>query len=357
MTAGSLASARSDRLAGPAGVKVISGIERLSAHRGEIEALAQRCGAAVTARTSWILASVSGGPRPWAVLVRDPGGFLRAAAILVETAGRSGVNDVVTLAGTDLAHRGALLADDGIWSRRLGIALAHGLPARTRGWAVDLGPLDADSPALDGLLAGFPQLVCSPTDPIPLVRRELGLDAAADYLAPAMRRTLHKAANRLATDGTTLELRFTRSYTEICELLPALATCRRDRDHDRGRVSDLDDERGLELWLGRLRELAADGLLEVSLAYLDGKLAAHVVGIRDGETYRVLEGHLVTKWSRYAPGRLLETAVLQRMLDDPAMTSLDWMTSVAPDSLLATNGSTPMVALRAGLASIPLQAG
>jgi hypothetical protein len=31
------------------------------------------------------------------------------------------------------------------------------------------------------------------------------------------------------------------------------------------------------------------------------------------------------------------------------MVALDWMTSVAPESLLATNAATPMVMLRAGL--------
>jgi hypothetical protein len=82
-------------------------------------------------------------------------------------------------------------------------------------------------------------------------------------------------------------------------------------------------------------------------------LAAHVIGIRDGETYRILEGHFVTDWARYAPGRLLEAAVVQRMLDEPAMNTLDWMTSVAPESLLATNASGEMVMLRAGVGVRP----
>ena len=121
------------------------------------------------------------------------------------------------------------------------------------------------------------------------------------------------------------------------------------RDHDRGRVSDLDDAEGLRTWRGRLTDLALDGLLEVATARIDGALAAHVVGVRDSTTYRVLEGHYVTAWGRYAPGRLLEAAVVQKMLDEPDMIALDWMTSVAPESLLATNASASMVVLRAGL--------
>jgi hypothetical protein len=71
-----------------------------------------------------------------------------------------------------------------------------------------------------------------------------------------------------------------------------------------------------------------------------------VVGIRDRSAYRVLEGHFATAWARYAPGRLLETAVIQRMLDEPTMSLLDWMTSVAPESLVAQNDAQPVVVLR-----------
>jgi hypothetical protein len=62
----------------------------------------------------------------------------------------------------------------------------------------------------------------------------------------------------------------------------------------------------------------------------------------------VLEGHLVTEYARYAPGRVLEAAVLARVLDDMRFESLDWMTSVAAETLLATNAADPMVVVRAG---------
>ncbi len=348
MTAAPITAPRTDQLTGATGVEVVVGLDRLRDRRGELEALAQRCDAPVTGRSTWMLASVDSGPQPCAVLVRDLSGFLRAAAVLVEVDGTSG-GQVVTFAGSDLGHRGAILADDRLWARRLGIALSRALPVHTTGWAIELGPLDADSPALAGFLAGFPQLVRLDVEPIPVLVREPGLDLAADYLSPAMRRTLRKANNRIVTDGRTLETRFTRSYSEICELVPALQACHRNRDHDRGRLSDLDDEKTRETWGSRLRALAQDGLLEVATARIDGVLAAHVIGIRDGETYRILEGHFVTEWARYAPGRLLEAAVVQRMLDEPAMNTLDWMTSVAPESLLATNASGPMVTLRAGV--------
>jgi len=349
MTATPFLAAGTDLLSGSTGVQVVTGFDRLRMHRGELEALAQRCRAGVTGRSTWMLGSAGNGPEPWAVLVRDYAGFLRAAAVLLDVASTSSGTEIVTFAGSDLGHRGSLLADDKLWARRLGIALAHAMPARARGWAIELGPLDADTPALAGFLSGFPQLVCLEVAPVPQIRRQGGLESVTDYLAPAMRRTLRKAHNRLEMDGRTFEAAFSRSYTEICALLPSLATCHRNRDHDRGRSSELDDEGIRHTWQGRLADLALDGLLEVGTGYIDGVVASHVIGIRDGDTYRVLEGHFVTDWGRYAPGRLLEAAVVQRMLDDPDMEALDWMTSIAPESLLAANAHAPMVMLRAGV--------
>ena len=349
MTAAPLLAASTDLLSGSTGIQIVVGLDSMRAHRGELEALAQRCSAPVTARSTWTLASVGNGSRPWAVLVRDPSGFLRAASVLVEVRGAGRTSHIVTFAGSDLGHRGAVLADDKLWARRLGIALSRTLPGRSSGWAIELGPLDRESPTLTGFVAGFPQLVPTDVDPIPMIRREPGLDDATDYLSPAMRRTLRKATNRLATDYRTFDVRFTRSHSEIRDLLSTLEESHRNRDHDRGRSSDLDDDETRQTWRSRLTDLALDGMLEVATAHIDGSLAAHVIGIRDGETYRVLEGHFVTAWARYAPGRLVEAAVVQRMLDDPEMVALDWMTSVAPESLLATNAAAPVVLLRAGL--------
>jgi len=341
-------AASTDLLSRATGVQIVAGIDGVRAHRGELEALAQRCGAAITARSTWTLANAGTG-QPWAVLVRDPSGFLRAASVFVEVGGTGRTAHIVTFAGSDLGHRGAVLADDKLWARRLGIALSRTLPARSSGWAVELGPLDPGSNTLAGFLAGFPQLVPIDVDPIPMIRREPGLDEATDYLTPAMRRTLRKATNRLATDYRTFKVHFTRSEGEIRALMPALEESHRNRDHDRGRASDLEDDVTLQTWRSRLTDLALDGMLEVATAHIDGTLAAHVIGIRDGDSYRVLESHFVTAWARYAPGRLVEAAVVQRMLDEPEMVALDWMTSVAPESLLATNAAAPMVMLRAGL--------
>ncbi|HEY0871431.1 MAG TPA: hypothetical protein VGD55_13605, partial [Acidothermaceae bacterium] len=86
MTAAPLMAASTDLLSGTTGVQIVSGLHGVREHRGELEALAQRCGAAITARSTWTLANAGSG-QPWAVLVRDPSGFLRAASVLVEVRG------------------------------------------------------------------------------------------------------------------------------------------------------------------------------------------------------------------------------------------------------------------------------
>ena len=95
-----------------------------------------------------------------------------------------------------------------------------------------------------------------------------------------------------------------------------------------------------------MRALADARALELATAHVGGSLAAYVLAVPDAPAYRVLEGHLATEWSRYAPGRVLEAAVLQRVLDDRTYSVLDWMTSVAAESLLATNDAQSVVMVR-----------
>ena len=179
------------------------------------------------------------------------------------------------------------------------------------------------------------------------MRRDGSL-SAADYLTDGMRRTLRKSANRLAKDDHVLSIAFTRDRARIMRVLPMLEECHRDRDHARGRDSDLDENSARLLWHARLRALADAGVLELATAQIDGQLAAYVLAILDRPVYRVLEGHLATRWSRYAPGRVLESAVLQRMLDDASYETFDWMTSIASETLLATNDHDPVVVVRTG---------
>ncbi|MFI5099243.1 MAG: GNAT family N-acetyltransferase [Actinomycetes bacterium] len=327
--------------------EVVRGVDRRQALSGELDELAAACRAPMTARPAWVFATLSMEPErePWGVLVRDADGWLVAGALLVDSTGPG--LDLVRLAGSGSGHRGALLADSQAAADHLGRALAESLVTRTRNFRLSLGPVDAGASAVEALTRALPGAVAATVDPIPVVRRGSSR-VAADYLTDGLQRTLRKSANRLAKDGHSLSIAFTRDRTRITRVLPVLEEVHRDRDHARGRDSDLDDGGARLLWHARMRALADAGCLELAMAQIDGHLAAYVLAILDQPTYRVLEGHLATRWSRYAPGRVLEAAVLQRMLDDSAYETFDWMTSVASETLLATNDRDAVVVVRTG---------
>ena len=350
----------------PAGV-VADAVEGGAAVRRllpEYEELAERCRLPVTARAAWIRAQLEADHTvsPWAAAVRDRRGVLVAAAILLDRPGRlddgsgrlgrlsrlsrlsldEGVGRVVLAGGGD-GYRAGVAAADVAGARLLGVTIARRLALRAPRHVLDLGPLpdDARSCALaDGLGADVLAV-----DPVPFVRRDRGGDVSA-YLSHGTRKTLRKARNRMVTDGLDHSVRFTDDPDEVAALLPYLETAYRDRDHEHGLPCALDTPVGLALWRGRIQHLLGIGSLEVATLSIGGQPIAYVAGVRDGRRYGVLEGRFLTAWARYAPGRLLEAEVLQRVLADDRLDELDWMTGIAHETLLVANDVEPGVALR-----------
>jgi hypothetical protein len=142
------------------------------------------------------------------------------------------------------------------------------------------------------------------------------------------------------------EIVVTSDGSQIRSMMPLLESISRDRDHAGGRPSPLDDPARRRLWHRRILALAAEEQLRLSTLNLDGELAAYVLGIADGGAYRVLEGRYVARWARYAPGRVLEAAVLHHVITDERYSLFDWMTDVAPETLLAANDVDRLVVIR-----------
>jgi hypothetical protein len=339
------AASRARTLVSPLQTSILAGAELGKLLDDEIDELALRCGAPATARGPWLAGTASAvrDREPWAVVVRDADDLLRAAVVLLECGNDSW--DIVTLAGSAMGHRSAVLADSAAAAALLGDTFAETVQARSRPARVELGPVDTGAPWLAEFVATVPGAEIVPADPIPAVHRTDELDANR-YLNPSIRRTLRKAANRAVTDRRHVYARITRDRDEIAEMLPDLERVHRERDHAQGRRSELDDVPGRRIWTARLTRLAAEHVLELATLHIDGELAADVVAIADPPGYRVMEGNLATTWARYAPGRVLEAAILQRMLDEPAFDHLDWMTAVASDRLLAANAEQPVSMIR-----------
>lgn len=296
-------------------------------------------GTPLTSRWPWLSASVikpAAHEQPWLVSV-TAGNELVAAAVLIDDL--SGTVRRTSLAGTSENHRGALLAVDAAAAEQLGTALAAALMRELREFAV--GPV-CHGPALAALLNGLPIGLIVDEVPVPVVRTD-DLDVGMSH---GVARTLRKAANRMASDGITAEIAVTGDGPEITGMLPLLESISRDRDHAGGRLSPLDDPSRRRVWQRRVRALAGTGVLRLATLRLDGELAAYVLGIEDGNAYRVLEGRYVARWARYAPGRVLEAAVLDSVVIARRFEVFDWMTAVAPETLLAANAIDPLVLVR-----------
>ncbi|WP_337061110.1 GNAT family N-acetyltransferase [Kineococcus sp. G2] len=328
----------------PPGVERVEGVAAVAAVLPEADALAAALGQPLTARLPWWRARVSVRPAaaPWAVLVRDGSGRPRAAAVLVDEPCPTapGERRSTLAAGGDgyLAGVAAAAVED---ARALGLALAAG--AAARGTRLELEDLPDD--ARTRALAAGAEAGVHPLAPVPFVRRPAEGDPL-ELLSHGTRKTLRKSRNRIGTDGLEARTTFTSCPADLELLLPDLEVAHRDRDDAHGLPCALDTPVGRAAWLARARELAAAGALEVATMHLDGELAAYVLGVRDGVRHGVLEGRFRTRFARYAPGRLLEAEVLQRALLTEGVQVLDWMTGVAPETLLAADGAEPRVAVR-----------
>jgi CelD/BcsL family acetyltransferase involved in cellulose biosynthesis len=315
--------------------EVVAGRRAVLATLPGIERLAGGLGLPIPARTAWIRAQLDSQPEaePWAVRIRTTDGQLVAAAILLDH--RTGAR----LAGGGDDHRGAVIAVDEETAAALGRSVAAG--ADRRGHEAVNGTLQDDH--LARAFAEAAAVNVAPAPGIPALVLDRGPDLAG-YLSHGMLRTLRKARNRFSTDERKAEVVLTRRGEEIAGILPALERIYRDRDQHHGSASLVDCSEELTAWRARVRRLMEHRCLELATLTVDGNLAAYVLGLIDGPWYRVLDGRMDGAFARYAPGRVLEAAVLERALAGGA-TGVDWMTSVAPETLLAATTVQPVVTL------------
>jgi hypothetical protein len=303
----------------------------------EIERLAVALRVPVTARTGWIRAQLDAAPRPaaWFAGVLGDDDTLLAAAVVLE-------DDVLgaRLAGGGDGHRTAVVAVDEQAAMLLGRRVAE--VADRRGHDGVVAERLQDDVVARAFATGAGARV-SPAPVVPLLTRDAG-SALVAYLSHGTRKTLRKARNRLVADGRRGEVVFTARDAEVVAAFPELERIYRASDERHGVTSLLDTPEGVAAWRARLRRLLDQRCLELATLVVDGRLAAYVLGVPDGDWYRVLDGRIDEALARYAPGRLLEAAVLERALAR-GVRGVDWMTSVAPESLLVANGAYSVIAL------------
>ncbi|HVM04616.1 MAG TPA: GNAT family N-acetyltransferase [Acidimicrobiales bacterium] len=333
---------------------VIRGPAVLEAPGGaELDDLLEAAGAPLTARRTWLRAWVRAyePAGPEAVVVRDEAtGRLDGVAVLWARAGAD--HDVVAPLGRRQSDRGALPARHAAAAEALAAAVTAHLRARRRPWLLRLGQLPAGDPVAAAMvrrLGGGARLV--PGVAIPKVEFG-GATSVADWLGGGLRKQLRKARNRLDVDGVEAATAFTCDAGEVAVLIDEIEHTHRARERDADRTSDLDAPPGLRFWRAAILDHAARGELEVATLRLDGHLAAYVVSLLDRDVLRVFDGRCSTASARYSPGRLLETAVLERALAEPRFARVDWMNGLASEKLLTANAvehTEHLVAASSGL--------
>jgi len=318
-------------------IEFLSGLAQLDDLATDLADLHRATGAPVTARWPWLRAWVEAykPEDPWAATVRDSRTGRLDAAVLLSTRAHDDRDEIMPLGRRQL-DRGFLPARTESAADALGAAVAARLSARSRPWVMRIGQLPAGdrvAAALAGQLDGCRTIA---GQPIPKV--DLGAaDSAGDFLGKGLRKQLRKARNRIADDGMELHIDFATGLGPVAVLLDEVEHTHRAREHHARRVSDLESSPGLRFWRGVILDHATRDEVEIATLRLGDDLAAYVVSLLDGGAYRVLDGRFAPTWSRYSPGRLLETATLDRAVADPRYGEVDWMNGCASEKLLAAN--------------------
>ena len=223
-------------------------------------------------------------------------------------------------------------------ARLLAKVIVDHLAALPTSWRLDLSQLVESDPVALLLAQKLPHAELTADQWVPQVRFD-GVSKLDHLLSHNMRRQIRKAKNRIATDGHTMTLGTARTASAIAETLATLEMIHLERDRSTRRASDLDDPRSRELWRRLVLAHAEGGLVEISSILIDDAVAGYVIAILDGSAYRIFDGHFDGAFGRYSPGRLVESAVLERAMIDPRFSELDWMAGVAAEKILVANGN------------------
>ena len=158
-------------------------------------------------------------------------------------------------------------------------------------------------------------------------------------LSKSTRKQLRRAQAKIEADGLILTIGSDRGKAISSELIDEVEAVHISRDRDARRRSDLDRPAEREFWRRVVEAHNREWEVEITSLRLNGELAAYVVALLDGDVYRVYDGRMSSEFAHYSPGRLVETATLERALNDKRFRLLDWMSGVAAEKLLTTNAA------------------
>ena len=331
----------------PSVIEVFRGIREVEPVLDALDAFHREIGAPITARWPWLSSWFNLHPDAELrlMIVRtSESTTINAAAIVAVT--QAGTRTRVFTIAEQSATVASLFARDELSADRLAAGLADFVLELSGGWELDIQQVHSKNPIAEALDRYMPSLKTESALAIPTVRFAPGMQSE-DLLSKNMRKQLRRGAARLNGECQGWHIRFVSATDEIMTLLPAIEATHIDRDHQRRNESDLDNALTRRFWQETIVAHSYTGELELATLMVNDTVAAYVLSFVDGSAYRVFDGRMNSTYAKYSPGRILEAATLDRALKDTRFEVFDWMTGVAPETILAVNDWEPRLVLRA----------
>jgi diguanylate cyclase len=334
-------------------VEVLQGLRQVERTLPLLESFHARVDAPVSARWPWLSSWFKLHPEAELVciVVRSNSDELEAAALL----GKQRVGERIRLfsINNQMANVASVFAADPNAAKLLAAAITEFAQSSRGEWVLELHQIAGKNEVADAILKHLPSITQEPQLSVPqvLLSSEVTLDS---LLSKNMRKHLRRVHTRLANRSAQWHVDFYRGSDKIMALLPEIEEIHIGRDHAQRNVSDLDDVLERRFWQETIVTHTYANELEVATLTIDGAIASYVISLIDGDTYRVLDGRMNGAFAEFSPGRILESATLERVLRDRDFATFDWMTGVAPDTILAANFWQPRQTLRASSLNVEL---
>ena len=326
--------------------EVVRGLRQLESVLPSLDRFHNEVDAPITARWSWLSSWFQLHPEAdvHCLVVRAETGEIDGAALLARQ--RNGQSVRVFSVNNQMANVASIFAKNADAADTLARGIADLVNSSTGPWELELNQIADTNPVADALALHLPTVRVEQQLSVPQVLLSPGVTIET-LLSKNMRKQLRRVHARLVAHTTGWNVEFHRGTESIMALLPQIEAIHIDRDHARRNTSDLDDALERRFWQETVVTHTYTDELELATLTIDDSIAAYVISLIDGPDYRVLDGRMSGAFSEFSPGRILETATLERVLNDRSFSTFDWMTGVAPETILAANHWQPRVTMRA----------
>jgi CelD/BcsL family acetyltransferase involved in cellulose biosynthesis len=306
--------------------RIVSERSEIAACLIDAEPLLDAVGAPFCARALWLSAWYEQArSRPVVLLVEAMGVPVAMACLAVQ---RAGPVRTIRLAGHGPSDYGRLPARDPVAAAALAAGIVDWLGGLRGPWRLDLAQLPVGDPVAGRLLTALSGARLEPDQSSPVLTFAEGQDRHERFFTARILREVRRGQRKLDQAGVAAQVRRISSPVGVHRLLPDVVAMRRARDHTVGRRSHLDGRRARSFYVNAVQALTDAGQAEIWTLNVEGTLGAYFVGVRDGSSYRILDGRMSTQWGSASLALLLRAALIGELLSEPGIKEVDYMRGV-----------------------------